>query len=117
MGGQPHVWQRRFYEFNVWSERKRVEKLRYLRRNPVKEGLVAEPELWEGSSYAYQEEGWVKLNLWPKAVMKVRTAAAESKSYRDRQLGMPTLCRKRKGWATQGCAGSRMGHPALLYGP
>src|SRR5436190_24367038 len=32
------VWQRRFYDFNVWSQRKRVEKLRYMHRNPVKEG-------------------------------------------------------------------------------
>ena len=23
-----HVWQRRFYDFNVWSEKKRIEKLR-----------------------------------------------------------------------------------------
>jgi putative transposase len=55
-----------------------VEKLRYMHRNPVKEGLVAEPENWEWSSYrsyAFQEEGRVKLNLWPKAVMKVRTVA------------------------------------------
>jgi hypothetical protein len=36
-GGQPHVWQWHFYDFNVWSERKRVEKLRYMHRNPVKE--------------------------------------------------------------------------------
>ena len=38
---QPHVWQRRFYDFNIWSQRKRVEKLRYMHRNPVKDGLVA----------------------------------------------------------------------------
>jgi putative transposase len=25
---EQHVWQRRLYDFNVWSERKRVEKLR-----------------------------------------------------------------------------------------
>ncbi len=25
-----HVWQRRFYDFNVWSKRKRIEKLRYM---------------------------------------------------------------------------------------
>ena len=74
----PHVWQRRFYDFNVWSERKRVEKLRYMHRNPVKDGLVAEPEDWAWSSYrsyAFQEEGIVKINQWPKAVMKVRTKA------------------------------------------
>jgi len=72
------VWQRRFYDFNVWSERKRVEKLRYMHRNPVRRGLVPEPELWEWSSYrsyALQEEGAVKLNQWPKAVMKIRNVA------------------------------------------
>jgi putative transposase len=35
-----HVWQTRFYDFNVWSDEKRVEKLRYIHRNPVKRGLV-----------------------------------------------------------------------------
>ncbi len=35
-----HFWQRRYYDFNVWSERKRIEKLRYLHRNPVKRGLA-----------------------------------------------------------------------------
>jgi putative transposase len=39
-------WQARYYDFNVWSERKRVEKLRYLHRNPVMRGLVACPEDW-----------------------------------------------------------------------
>jgi len=75
---QTHVWQRRFYDFNVWSERKRIEKLRYMHRNPVKRGLVLEPEQWPWSSYrsyAYQEQGRVKINQWPKAVMKVRSAA------------------------------------------
>ncbi|MGH9670814.1 MAG: REP-associated tyrosine transposase [Terriglobales bacterium] len=28
-----HFWQRRFYDFNVWSKRKRAEKLRYMHRN------------------------------------------------------------------------------------
>src|ERR1051326_2211689 len=36
-------WQARYYDFNVWSERKRVEKLRYMHRNPVKRGLVENP--------------------------------------------------------------------------
>jgi hypothetical protein len=55
-----------------------VEKLRYMHRNPVKCGLVLEPELWEWSSYrsyAFQEEGRVKINQWPAAVMKIRPAA------------------------------------------
>ena len=69
------MWQKRFYDFNVWSRRKRVEKLRYTHRNPAKRGLVLEPEQWAWSSYrgyALGEEGIVKLNQWPKAVMKVR---------------------------------------------
>jgi len=75
---EERVWQRRFYDFNVWGERKRVEKLRYMHRNPVKRRLVLEPEQWEWSSYrsyALGEEGVVKINQWPKAVMKIRTIA------------------------------------------
>ena len=41
-----HVWQRRFYDFNVWSEAKRIENLGYIHWNPVKRGLLAEPEQW-----------------------------------------------------------------------
>jgi hypothetical protein len=33
-------WQARFYDFNVWTKRKRIEKLRYIHRNPVERGLV-----------------------------------------------------------------------------
>ena len=40
-------WQDRFCDFNVWSTKKRMEKLRYMHRNPVKRGLVESPELWE----------------------------------------------------------------------
>ena len=40
--GPMPVWQPRFYDFNIWMEHKRVEKLRYMRRNPVKRGV---PEL------------------------------------------------------------------------
>ena len=36
-------WQARFYDFNVWTTKKRIEKLRYMHRNPVKRGLVASP--------------------------------------------------------------------------
>src|SRR5579872_214112 len=78
-----HVWQRRFYDFNVYSTRKRIEKLRYMHRNPVKEGLVTDPEHWEWSSYrsyAFGEEGKVKINQWPKAVIRVRPAGKDRTS-------------------------------------
>ena len=48
-----HVWQARFYDFNVWTKRKRIEKLRYMHRNPVKRGLVASPEPWKWSSFLF----------------------------------------------------------------
>jgi putative transposase len=37
-------WPARYYDFNVHNEEKRVEKLRYMHRNPVKSGLVEKPE-------------------------------------------------------------------------
>jgi hypothetical protein len=36
---------------NVWTERRRIEELRYMHRNPAKRGLVASPELWRWSSF------------------------------------------------------------------
>jgi hypothetical protein len=54
-------WQRRFYDFNVFTEKKRIEKLRYMHRNPVKRGLAEKPEDWRWSSfrqYASGEKGW-----------------------------------------------------------
>jgi len=64
------VWQKRFYDFNVWTPEKRVEKLRYMHRNPVKRGLTERPEDWKWSSfrsYAYGDEGLVRVNSqeWP----------------------------------------------------
>jgi putative transposase len=48
----PHrIWQARFYDFNVGTERKRIEKLRYLHRNPVKRDLVSSPELCAGVAF------------------------------------------------------------------
>ena len=58
-------WQARFYDFNVWTTKKRVEKLRYMHRNPVKRGLVESPEQWRWSSYRFyllNEAGAVRVN-------------------------------------------------------
>ena len=57
-------WQARYYDFNVWSEKKFVEKLRYIHRNPVKRGLMVRPEDWRWSSfrhYALGEVGMVEI--------------------------------------------------------
>lgn len=50
-------WQARYYDFNVWSEQKRLEKLRYLHRNPVARGLVENPEDWAWSSFPHYATG------------------------------------------------------------
>jgi len=76
----PHrFWQARFYDFNVWTERKRREKLRYIHRNPVSRGLVASPEQWRWSSYRWYwcgEKGPVRINDTDILVMTVRPPAA-----------------------------------------
>ncbi len=57
-------WQARYYDFNVWSEHKFVEKLRYIHRNPVTRGLVERPEDWVWSSfrhYANNESGRIEI--------------------------------------------------------
>jgi len=48
---EDHVWEPRYYDFNVFTQRKRIEKLRYMHRNPVKAGLAENPEDWPWSSY------------------------------------------------------------------
>ncbi len=75
------VWQRRFYDFVVWTERKRIEKLRYMHRNPVTRGLVSSPEQWKWSSYrhyAFGEPGPVLVNEARASAMKVSSRAAEA---------------------------------------
>jgi len=63
VGGRP-FWQARYYDFNVWSEGKWLEKLRYIHDNPVKRGLVQRAEDWQWSSarhYSTGEEGVVEI--------------------------------------------------------
>jgi putative transposase len=46
-------WQPRFHDFNVYSARKRAEKLNYMHANPVKRGLVSHPSEWPWNSWAF----------------------------------------------------------------
>ena len=55
--GERPFWMRRYYDFNVFSEKKRVEKLRYIHRNPVTRGLVQRPEDWAWSSFRHYASG------------------------------------------------------------
>ena len=74
-----YFWQARFYDFNVWAEKKRIEKLRYIHRNPVTRGLVVSPEQWPWSSfrcYLSGEEGPVKINDTDIVLMRIHPPAA-----------------------------------------
>lgn len=62
--GTAQFWQRSYYDVNLWTDKKRVEKLRYIHRNPVRRGLVEKPEDWPWSSfrhYAFGEVGRVEV--------------------------------------------------------
>ena len=64
IAGREHFWQVRYYDFNVWTAKKRIEKLRYMHRNPVKRGLVEKPKQWPWSSFRHYmtgEEGVVEI--------------------------------------------------------
>ena len=71
-------WQARFYDFNVWTDKKKVEKLRYMHQNPVKRGLAAAADDWRWSSYRFYalgEAGLVGVNEgWGKISFRVRVA-------------------------------------------
>jgi putative transposase len=50
-------WQVRYYDFNVRTRKKQIEKLRYVHRNPVHRGLVEKPEDWPWSSFLHYATG------------------------------------------------------------
>jgi putative transposase len=73
-----HLWLKRFYDFNVWSQRKETEKLHYMHQNPVARGLVERSENWKWSSfrsYATGEPGIVRINDWSWMEGKIRAEA------------------------------------------
>ena len=84
-------WQVRYYDFPVWSQKKRVEKLRYIHRNPVRRGLAERPEDWQWSSfrhYATGREGSVEIE-------------SEWTARKREKMGvLPTLPLRGKGGAT-----------------
>jgi putative transposase len=54
---QRPFWQAHYYDFNISTHEKFVEKLRYIHRNPVRRGLVAQPQDWKWSSFRHYQTG------------------------------------------------------------
>jgi len=71
------LWQSRYYDHNVVSYEKFVEKLRYIHRNPVKRSLCEKPEGWPWSSFRHYSDG----ESCPVKIESERTA-------RDRALSV-----------------------------
>ncbi|MGA7795435.1 MAG: transposase [Candidatus Acidiferrales bacterium] len=67
LASEPHFWQRRFYDFYIWSGKKITEKLNYMHLNPITRGLVVHPRDWPWSSwshYATGERGPIGIDRW-----------------------------------------------------
>jgi putative transposase len=72
-------WQARYYDMNVWREKKKVEKLRYIHRNSVKRGLCSAPEEWPWSSFLHYATGW-------QGLVEIESAWTVEKRKRSRPL-------------------------------
>ena len=62
---QRPFWLPQYYDFNVFSEGKRWEKIVYMHRNPVARGLVTDAVDWGWSSYRHYLTGrgvWWRLS-------------------------------------------------------
>jgi hypothetical protein len=84
LGRHSQFWQRRFYDFNVWSKKKQIEKLNYMHFNPVTTGLVT-PKEWAWSDYRFYWFGarWqctpnLKRNSKPRVLTRKRAPFAKA---------------------------------------
>jgi putative transposase len=82
VGQLKRFWQVRYYGFPVWTEAKRIEKLRYIHRNPVCRGLTERPEDWKWSSFAHYATG-------AEGVVEIESQWTARK--RERQGVVPTF--------------------------
>ena len=85
--GRRRFWQRRYYDFNVYSEKKLREKLDYMHMNPVAERLVTHPRDSPWSSWTFHGSGDGLL------LMDCGKWGEKEREIEER----PTLCKKRKG--------------------
>jgi putative transposase len=102
--GDAPFWLARYYDFNVHTSKKRIEKLRYMHRNPVARGLVQKPEDWEWSSFRHYQtgvEGVVEIESEWTALRRERAGIQFLVKVRS---GSPNPLAKigRGGWGTRG---------------
>ncbi len=98
-------WQRRYYDFNVYSRAKIIEKLHYMHANPVREKLVKHPGDWPWSSWCFYHgrSALLAMDAWnaPSVETSIESRLSKEQS-RSNGVGYareegPTLCENRKG--------------------
>ncbi len=89
-------WQARYYDFNVFTAAKRVEKLNYLHENPVTRGLVGFAENWAWSSVRHWLTGAPGVvEVESNWTASRRDCAAAEAQVLETRPGAPTLPRRR----------------------
>jgi putative transposase len=85
-------WSARYYDFNVFTEKKRIEKLKYIHRNPVARGLVEAPEDWVWSSFVHYATGVIgTVEIESEWTAARRDRAASETHVRESGRGAPSL--------------------------
>jgi putative transposase len=97
-------WQTRYYDFNLWSEEKRIEKLRYMHSNPVKRGLVKKPEDWLWSSFRHYVSGY-------EGAVEIESQWTARKRETMSVIFQPFVSSQSPHPASAKSAETRMGHP------
>lgn len=63
-GRAEQIWQRGFYDRGIRSRQELISTLEYIHKNPVRKGLVANPDEYEFSSCDYYDGGNQRFVLW-----------------------------------------------------
>jgi putative transposase len=89
--GEPHdalrrFWQRRYYDFNIYSRAKVLEKLHYMHANPVKGKLVKHPGEWPWSSWCFYHGRDALIEMDPRNAPSLE-ASIEIRHSKERQSG------------------------------
>lgn len=95
IGNREHFWQERYYDFNVWSSAKRIEKVKYIHRNPVRRELVERPEDWVWSSfrnYLIGESGRSRLNHPGRSIAERNCVPRPTLHFVNRRTEHPAFC-------------------------
>ena len=85
-------WQARYYDFNVYTQRKFQQKMKYIHRNPVTRGLVARPEDWAWSSFRHYATGMPgTVEIESSWVANARERAAAKAHISEARYGAPAF--------------------------